>query len=309
MRNTILQVVIAIFSLILFNNFHIDNKELNRKFVPVFSEDPAFISVDSSWADSVLYTLSLEEKIGQMIMMPAYSNRSSSHRDELLKIIKKDKIGGILFFQGGPVRQAQMTNCFQQESCVPLLIAIDGEWGLGMRLDSVISYPRQMILGAVQDNDLVYRMGFEIAEQMKQLGIHMNFAPVADINNNPENPVINSRSFGDNRYNVAEKVIAYFSGMQNNGLLVTAKHFPGHGDTDTDSHLTLPVLNHSKQRLDSLELFPFRESFSRGLSGVMVGHLHVPALDDSPGRPSTLSWNISTGLLVEQMGFKGLIVT
>ncbi|MBN1132580.1 MAG: serine hydrolase [Bacteroidales bacterium] len=309
MINSFYQLAIALTSLILFNNLYIDSLELNRQFVPAVVEEPAFISGGGDWADSVMRTLSLERKIGQMIMIQVYSGDSPDKLEGVDEMIRQEGIGGILFSRGGPVRQAQLINRFQQKSKVPLIMAMDGEWGPGMRLDSTISYPRQMTLGAIQDNRLIYRMGYEIADQMKQLGIQMNFAPVADINSNPENPVINARSFGEDPDNVAEKVIAYFTGMQNNGLLVTAKHFPGHGDTDSDSHLTLPFVFHSRERLDSVELFPFRESVRKGITGIMVGHLHVPALDSRPGRPTSLSDKVIADLLVNRMGFKGLIVT
>lgn len=192
---------------------------------------------------------------------------------------------------------------------MPLLIAIDGEWGLGMRLDSTISYPYQMTLGAVQDNTLIYKMGLEVAKDFKRLGLQMNFGPDMDVNNNPNNPVIGFRSFGDNKYNVAKKGIAYMKGMQDGGILTTAKHFPGHGDTDVDSHLDLPSLPFSRQRLDSLEEYPFREAIKAGISGVMVAHMNIPALDNTLHLPSTLSKPIVTGILKDSLGFKGLVVS
>ncbi len=261
------------------------------------------------WVDSIMTTLSLEEKIGQLFMVAAYSNKDQKHIDEILYLIKKYKIGGLIFFQGGPQRQATLTNLYQTESEIPLLIAIDGEWGLGMRLDSTISYPRQMMLGAIQNDSLIYQMGQDIADQMKRLGIHINFAPVVDVNNNPNNPVINSRSFGENRENVAQKGTMYMRGMQDNGLLTTAKHFPGHGDTDTDSHHTLPSVNHNRERLDSVELYPFKELFKARASGVMVAHLNVPALGTKPDTPTTLTKSVVTDLLKNEMGFEGLIFT
>src|SRR5690606_19548190 len=196
----------------------------------------------------------------------------------------------------------------QNTSKVPLLGAIDAEWGLGMRLDSTISYPFQMALGAIKDNALIYEMGTEVARQIKRTGLHVNFAPVVDVNNNPKNPVINFRSFGEDKYNVAEKSVAYMKGMQDNSVMTTAKHFPGHGDTDTDSHFALPQINHSIERLDTLELFPFRKVIEAGIGGIMVAHLNIPALD-STGIPSTLSKPIITDLLKNKMGFEGLIVT
>ncbi len=301
--------MLVLLSLFLFNNSIIPGNIAEEYLLPPIPLDPPFLHSDSTWVDSVMHKMTLEEKIAQMLMIQAYSNRDASHTLALEKIIKKHKVGGVIFFQGGPVRQAHMTNNFQKISELPLLIAIDGEWGLGMRLDSVISYPRQMMLGAIAEDTLIYRMGSDIAEQMRMLGVHMNFAPVADINNNPNNPVINTRSFGEQRENVSEKVISYFKGMQDNGLLVTAKHFPGHGDTDSDSHKTLPVINHSLARLDSIELFPFNKAIINGLSGIMIAHLHVPALDSADDRATTLSRLVVTDLLQKEMGFKGLIVT
>jgi beta-N-acetylhexosaminidase len=271
--------------------------------------DPPFLDTSSLWVDSVLNSLSLDDKIAQMIMIPAYSNRDKEHEKEIIDLIKKYKVGGVVFFQGSPVRQAIMTNHFQSASKTPLLIALDAEWGLGMRLDSTLSYPRQMMLGAIQDNNLIYQMGHDIAWQLKRIGVNVNFAPVLDINNNPDNPVINSRSFGEIPENVILKGLAYMQGMQDNGLLCTAKHFPGHGDTESDSHLTLPVIPYSIDRLREVELRPFSECILNGLSGVMVAHLFIPQLDSTPSRASSLSYNIITSLLQKELGFKGLIFT
>ncbi|MEX0986938.1 MAG: glycoside hydrolase family 3 N-terminal domain-containing protein [Bacteroidales bacterium] len=271
--------------------------------------DPPFLYVDPGWADSVMQGMTLDDKIAQMIMVQAYSNQDASHVEQILHLVEKEKVGGIIFFGGGPVRQAHMTNQLQGASSVPLLIAMDAEWGLDFRLDSVIKYPRQMMLGAIRDNDLIYRMGKDMGRQLTDLGVHMNFTPVADINNNPDNPVINTRSFGEERDNVSEKVRAIFTGLQSENILVTAKHFPGHGDTDVDSHLDLPVLNFDRERLDSIELYPFATAIKSGLTGIMVGHLHVPALDNRENRPTTLSASAVHELLQEEMGFAGLIVT
>src|SRR5690606_10139075 len=264
--------------------------------------------VNSPWVDSVMSTLSPDERIAQLIVVAAWSNRDGKHKQEILDMINQHKIGGLIFFQGGPGRQAALTNAYQSASRVPLLIAMDGEWGLGMRLDSTISYPYQMTLGAVQDETLIYEMGARIAHQMRRLGVHVNFAPVADVNNNPDNPVINYRSFGEDKFNVARKSIAYMRGLQENNVLATAKHFPGHGDTDTDSHHSLPNIGHTRERIDSLELYPFRQLISEGIGGIMVAHLNIPALDDS-GVPSTLSRPIVTDLLRNELGYKGIIVT
>ncbi len=262
----------------------------------------------SAWVDSVINTLSPDERIGQLIMVAAYSNRGDEHRQEIMKVIRDHKVGGVIFFQGGPGREARLINEFQSASKVPLIMAMDAEWGLGMRLDSTISYPFQMTLGAIQDNNLIYQMGVEIARQLIRAGIHINFAPVADVNNNPDNPVINFRSFGEDKIKVSEKSTAYMKGLQDQNILATVKHFPGHGDTSTDSHFALPQINHSRQHLDSTELHPFRELIKAGVGGIMVAHLNIPSLDSS-GTASTLSRPIITDLLKNEFGFQGLVVT
>ena len=264
---------------------------------------------EQRWVDSVFQSLTVEERIGQLFMVAAYSNQGASHRQSIEKLIKRYNIGGLLFLQGGPVRQANLTNRFQDISKTPLLIAMDAEWGLGMRLDSTISYPRQMALGAIQDDHQIYLMGEEIGRQMHRLGAHINFAPVVDINSNPTNPVIGTRSFGEDKENVASKGIAYMKGLEAQGVMANAKHFPGHGDTDTDSHLTLPVIKHSASRLESMELYPFKKLIEAGLRSTMVAHLYIPALDSTINQPSTLSRPIVTGLLREKLNFNGLIFT
>lgn len=271
--------------------------------------DPPFISFPTPWADSVIQTLNDEEKIAQLFMVAAYSNRDKEHQKELKNLVEKYGIGGLIFFQGGPLRQAHMCNALQETSKVPLLIGMDAEWGLAMRLDSTVKYPWQMTLGAISDDDLIFEMGKQIGEQMNRLGVHINFAPVVDVNVNPENPVINARSFGEDRENVARKGIAYMQGMQQMRVLSNAKHFPGHGDTDKDSHKTLPTVEHRKERLDSIELYPFRRLMENGLSSIMVAHLYVPALDKEFNMPTTLSHKVVTGLLKDSMRFQGLIIT
>ncbi len=275
----------------------------------IFSQDTLIVDKQSEWVDSVMNKMSLDEKIGQLFMVAAYSNKDQQHIDEISYIIKKYKIGGLIFFQGGPGRQAELTNHYQSISKNPLLIAIDGEWGLGMRLDSTISYPRQMMIGAIQDDSLIYQMGYDIGVQMKRIGIHVNFAPVVDVNNNPLNPVINVRSFGEDPDLVAKKGIMYMKGMKDAGIIGTAKHFPGHGDTDSDSHHTLPSVNHDRQRLDSIELNPFKQIFDAGIEGVMVAHLNVPELGTEADTPTTLTKSVVTDLLKEEMNFNGLIFT
>jgi beta-glucosidase-like glycosyl hydrolase/CubicO group peptidase (beta-lactamase class C family) len=271
--------------------------------------DPLFMMVETPWADSVFTTLTDEEKIAQLFMVAAYSNKGEKHKEELLELIEKYHIGGLIFFQGGPARQAALTNEFQAASKTPLFIAIDGEWGLAMRLDSTVKYPWQMTLGAIQNNELIYRMGNDIGEQLNRLGVHINFAPVVDVNVNPKNPVINARSFGESRENVAEKGIAYMKGMQHKRVLANAKHFPGHGDTDKDSHKTLPVISHTRSRLDSVELYPFKRLIENGLSSVMVAHLYVPAYVKTYNEATTLSKEVVTDLLKDTLGFSGLTFT
>ncbi len=259
------------------------------------------------WVDSVFKKLNRRGKIAQLFFLRAHTDKGKAYEENVAELIRRHKVGGLVFFQGGPGRQAVLTNKYQKLSRVPLLIAMDAEWGLGMRLDSTISYPYQMTLGAIQDTSLIYQMGQKIAADFKRIGMHINFAPVVDINNNPNNPVINYRSFGDNKYNVALKSSAYMRGLQDAGILVSIKHFPGHGDTNVDSHNDLPVLGFTKSRLDSLELYPFKELIRQGASGVMVAHMNIPSLDNTPNLPSTLSRPIVTGLLKEQLGFKGLV--
>jgi beta-N-acetylhexosaminidase len=276
---------------------------------------PAFLHQNRQWVDSVFATLTPDERIAQLIMVAAVSDvkravidPKTSNPAYVEKLIRENKIGGIVFFQGGPVPQARLTNYFQSISKVPLLVAMDAEFGLAMRIDSTVRYPYQMTLGAVQgNNELIYEMGAQLARQARRLGVHINFAPVADVNNNPSNPVISFRSFGENKYKVAEKAIAYMKGMQEHGLLTSAKHFPGHGDTGTDSHYDLPLISHNVNRLDTLELYPFKELVSNGLSGVMIAHLSIPALDNTPNLPSTLSKPIVSDLLHKQLGFQGLV--
>ena len=267
------------------------------------------LSHKNHWVDSVYKKLNRKNRIAQLFFIRANTNKNELFQDSIAMVIKKEQVGGVVFFQGGPIRQARLINRYQKLVKVPLVIAMDGEWGLGMRLDSTISYPFQMTLGAIQDNTLIYKMGQKIAWDFKRLGMQMNFAPDMDVNNNPNNPVINYRSFGDNKYNVAQKGIAYLKGMQDEGLLTTAKHFPGHGDTNVDSHLDLPLLPFSLRRLDTLEEYPFKEAIKAGISGVMIAHMDIPVLDSTKNQPSTLSRPIVTGVLRDSLQFKGLIVS
>jgi beta-glucosidase-like glycosyl hydrolase/CubicO group peptidase (beta-lactamase class C family) len=263
----------------------------------------------SAWIDSVMNSLSIDEKIAQLMMIRTYSNKDERYYSQAESLIKTYNIGGLCFFQGGPQRQATLTNRYQNAAKTPLLIALDAEWGLGMRLDSSFTYPFQMTLGSLDDDTLIYQMGRQIAKQLKAIGTHINFAPVVDVNNNPLNPVINSRSFGSDRERVAEKGIAYMKGLQDGGIIATAKHFPGHGDTDSDSHYTLPVIHHPRERLDSIEFYPFGKLIENGLDATMVAHLFIPALDSNDNTPTTLSKKVVNDLLKEEMGFNGLVIT
>ena len=273
-------------------------------------ENPKLLKYSNDqWVDSLMKNMTVDQKIGQLFMIQAYSNHKHQQPEELIKQINQFQVGGVIFMQGNPGTQSEICNSFQQASKVPLLIAIDGETGLGFRLDSTINYPVQMALGAIIDDSLIYRMGFEIGKQCRRLGIHMNMAPVCDINNNPSNPVINYRSFGEDKMQVARKSWLYASGMQDAGVLATAKHFPGHGDTETDSHLRLPVIKQTKSELDSLELFPFSYLIDNGIGAVMTGHLQVPALEPNTRVPATLSSKIIKNKLKKDLGFDGLIIT
>lgn len=298
------KAIFLLFLLVLFGFSDIKNPS-NKKNDVI---QPPFLGYHSNWIDTLMHSMTVDEKIGQLFMVAGYSNQSYNE-PELIQMIEDYHIGGVCFFQGGPYRQAKITNNLQANSKIPLLIAMDAEWGLAMRLDSTIKYPRQMMLGAIQNERVIYKMASDMARQLKRLGVHMNFAPVADVNNNPGNPVINSRSFGENRENVAIKSMVYMLGLQDNKILATAKHFPGHGDTDTDSHHALPVINHSRARIDSVELFPFKHLINSGVSAIMTAHLNVMALDSTPSLPSSLSNEIVSGLLKNKLGFRGLIVT
>jgi len=272
--------------------------------------DPPFLKyINHPWVDSIMNTLTLDQQIAQCIWIAGYSNRDISHEVETSEIIKEYGIGGIIFFQGSAQKQAELTNFYQRISKVPLLIAMDAEWGIGMRLENIEKYPYQMTLGAIKNDSLIYQFGKAVAYQFKRMGMQMNLAPVADININPLNPVINYRSFGENREKVAIKSLMYMKGMQDNGTLATGKHFPGHGDTNVDSHLDLPLLTHSRLRLDSIELYPFRKLIDEGIGSIMTAHLNLPSLDTSSGLPSTLSPVIIKGLLKNELGFRGIIIT
>lgn len=268
-----------------------------------------------AWADSVFKTLSQEEQIGQLMILrlSAYDNKAKKpiyYDKEVAEAIKKYNVGGICPFQGDPVKLATIINNLQSLAKTPLITCIDAEWGVGMRLfDSVAALPHQMMLGAMQDASIVYKYGTIVGEQCKRLGINVNYAPVVDINNNPDNPVINDRSFGEDKYKVALYGIQYMKGMQDAGVMACAKHFPGHGDVSVDSHLDLPVINKSMNQLDSLELYPFREIFKAGIGSVMMAHLFIPAIDSTKNRATSISPNAVKKLMRNDLGYKGLTFT
>ncbi len=294
---------------------YITMKKLLLVFVPLFLFSffaKAQYRVNSpalQWVDSVFYSLSNEQRIAQLMIIRAHSNLGESHIAEVVDQINKYNVGGLCFFQGGPVRQANLTNRYQGLAKTPLMISIDGEWGLGMRLDSVINFPRQLMIGAVPDGQLVYQFGRAVGEQCKRLGVQVNFAPDVDVNNNPDNPVINDRSFGEDKYRVALFGTQYMKGMQDVGVMACAKHFPGHGDVAVDSHYDLPVINKTRAQLDSLELYPFRKLINEGVGSIMIAHLYIPSIDSTPNQATSLSFSNVTKLLKNELNFKGLTFT
>jgi len=261
------------------------------------------------WVDSILNSMTIDEKIGQFFMVQAYSNLDEKHEKGITELIEKYHVGNLIFMQGTPEKQALLTNKYQSVAKVPLMIGFDGEWGLDMRLDSTYRFPWNMTLGAIQDNNLVEKFGEHLGNHCKRLGIHVNFAPVVDININPKNPIIGNRSFGENKENVTQKAISFSNGMQKFGVLANAKHFPGHGDTAADSHHSLPFLDFDRARLDSVELYPYQKIFDAGITSVMTAHLSIPSLEKNEKLPTSLSKNVVTNLLQNQLGFRGLIFT
>ncbi|MEX2350072.1 MAG: glycoside hydrolase family 3 N-terminal domain-containing protein, partial [Flavobacteriaceae bacterium] len=261
------------------------------------------------WVDSIYDGMTLEEKVCQLFMVDLFSSDSKSKIERIKRLISEQHIGGIIFSKGGPGRQAKITNDFQKTAKVPLMIAMDAEWGLAMRLDSTYAFPWNMTLGAIEDLSLIKKVGKRIGEHNKRLGVHMNFAPVVDINTNPNNPIIGNRSFGEDMQNVTQKAAAFMEGMQSAGVLANGKHFPGHGDTDSDSHKTLPTVSFSEKRIDSVELYPYNQLFNKGLASVMIAHLNVPSLEPRQNLPTSLSKPVVTDLLKEKLGFNGLIFT
>ena len=253
--------------------------------------------------------MTVPQRIGQLFMVDVFSADPKAKTDKIKKLIKEQHIGGLIFSKGGPMRQAKLNNEFQAAAKTPLLVAMDAEWGLAMRLDSTYAFPWNMTLGAIKDNNIVKQVGRRIGEHSKRLGVHINFAPVVDININPANPIIGNRSFGEDKINVTEKAIALMQGMQEAGIMGSAKHFPGHGDTDKDSHKTLPTLTFSKERLEEIEMYPYKPIIEKGISSIMVAHLNVPALVPEKGYPTSISPTVVTKMLKEDFRFHGLIFT
>ena len=272
---------------------------------PLLSENPKH---QQKWVDSIYQSLSLDQKIGQLFTPMVFSKKDEDHFDEIKNLIEKYYIGGIIFSLGSPFKQSQWLNEFQSISKVPLMISMDAEWGVAMRLDSVIAFPWSMTLGAIKDNTVIRRIGRRMGEQERILGVHMSYAPVLDINTNPENPIIGNRSFGEDPKRVADKGVALMKGHHDAGILTSGKHFPGHGDTAKDSHKTLPTVNFDRFRLENTEIYPFKKAIEQGLSSVMIAHLNVPALTFSTD-PTSLSSAVVTKYLKQNIGFNGLAVT
>jgi beta-N-acetylhexosaminidase len=272
--------------------------------------DPPYMRVESPWADSLMQTLSLDEKIGQLFMVAANGRDTNEEYYQMIdSLIENYGLGGLIYFQSEPHNHNLLVNRFQSKSTIPMMNGIDGEWGLAMRIDSLKPFPWNMTLGAIQNNKLLYDMGAAMAQECKTMGIHFNFAPVVDVNSNPLNPIINARSYGELPLNVSEKGLALMQGMQDAGVLACAKHFPGHGDTESDSHKTLPVINHTKARIDSVDLVPFKKLIDAGVASVMIAHLNIPSLDSTENRASTLSPYVVDTMLRQQMNFSGLAFT
>jgi len=269
-----------------------------------------YLQREDAWVKSVLQNMSLDHKVGQLFMVRSNSKGNLTEDKIISEYIDKYYIGGIVFFQGSPVEQINLINKYQRTSRIPLFVGLDGEWGLGMRFPKeTISYPKQLALGAIQNNELIYNMGREIAQQCKKIGVNINFAPSVDINSNPSNPVIFDRSFGESPENVAEKSYMYMKGLEDEGVMACIKHFPGHGDTDLDSHYDLPILTQSREKLEAFEMFPFKRLTALGASSLMVGHLNIPAIDSRANRPATLSSKVIQNIIREEMSFDGLIFT
>lgn len=269
----------------------------------------ADIKKANQWVDQTYNSLSQDEKLGQLFIVALYTNKDDNHINQVRNIVTNDKIGGLILMQDDAAREINLVNEFQQKSKVPLMIGMDAEWGLYQRINTAHKFPWAMTLGAIQDKDLIYQMAAKIAEDCKRMGINWDFAPVVDVNTNPNNPIIGNRSFGSEVSNVTQSALSYANGLQDNNILAAIKHFPGHGDTSTDSHLDLPVVSHSLDRLNKIEIAPFKALMNKGIGGVMVAHLYVPSLESGKGIPASVSKKIITDLLKDKLGYKGLIIT
>jgi beta-glucosidase-like glycosyl hydrolase len=263
----------------------------------------------NQWVDKTYKNLSQDEKLGQLFIIALYTNKGENEINNVRNIVINDKIGGLILMQDDAAREINLVNEFQQKSKVPLMIGMDAEWGVFQRIATAHKFPWAMTLGAIQDKNLIYQMSAKIAEDCHRMGINWDFAPVVDVNTNPDNPIIGNRSFGSEVNNVINSALSYSNGLQDNNILAAIKHFPGHGDTNTDSHLDLPVVSHNLERLNNIEIAPFKALMNKGIGGVMVAHLYVPALESGKGIPASVSKNIITGLLKEKLGYKGLIIT
>ncbi|SEM54258.1 beta-glucosidase [Chryseobacterium taichungense] len=261
------------------------------------------------WVDKTYRNLSQDEKLGQLFIVALYTNKGENEISNVRNIVTNEKIGGLILMQDDAAREINLVNEFQQKSKVPLMIGMDAEWGIYQRIAAAHKFPWAMTLGAIQDKNLIRQMAAKIAEDCHRMGINWDFAPVVDVNTNPNNPIIGNRSFGSEVNNVINSALAYANGLQDNTILAAIKHFPGHGDTSTDSHLDLPVVSHNLERLNAVELAPFKALMNKGIGGVMVAHLYVPSLESGKGIPASVSKNIITGLLKDQLGYKGLIIT
>ncbi|MCD6544757.1 MAG: beta-N-acetylglucosaminidase, partial [Flavobacteriaceae bacterium] len=261
------------------------------------------------WVDSLMAQLDVDQKIGQLFMVAAFSNKDKKHTDFIENMINRYHLGNLIFMQGTAEGHARLINKYQSISKVPMLIAIDGEWGLNMRLKNTINYPYNMALGAIRDDKLITEFGSRIGRHIKRIGIHVNFAPVVDINTNPKNPIIGNRSFGEDKHDVTEKSIQFVKGIQSEKVMACAKHFPGHGDTSQDSHKTLPTVDFSAERIDKVELYPYYKLFQAGLGSIMTAHLRIPSLEPNDQLPTSLSYNVVTKIAKERMKFRGLIFT
>ncbi len=261
------------------------------------------------WVNKTYNNLSQDEKLGQLFIVALYTNKGEEFINNIRNIVVQDKIGGLILMQDDAAREIELVNEFQAKSKVPLLIGMDAEWGLFQRINTAYKLPWAITLGAIQDKSLITEMSAQIAKDSKRMGINWDFAPVVDVNTNPKNPIIGNRSFGSDVNNVTQSALAYSNGLQNNQILAAIKHFPGHGDTAVDSHYDIPVVNHSMKRLEEVELAPYKNLMDKGIGGIMVAHLHVPAIEKGKNVPASVSKSVITDLLKNKLGYKGLIIT